>query len=777
MKNRLLLLFAALLFLNSFIPAQEKAFVKAVQEENITKEPYPVPVGEYLERFNKTIGFDPKEVAFETNVSLQKTTWNFEVGTVQTWQASNITNNTFYPVESTCRAVGNHCYIFVENVIWGNTVNQQAVEAVLNAFDNQTPANANKGIYETVTGVFGNPPNRDGDDKIIILILDIKDHHNPPDVMGYVAGYFHEVNQSPSHPNSNKAEIFYIDGVQSNLTTTGGLNTAMSTVAHEFQHMIRFAQFTMSGIAEETFFDECLSLTAELICGYSIFNQTLYAGETNIYLTEWRKDDPDPNLVLNDYSRAARFGLYLLEQFGTEFFIRYRNNKIANISGFNYSITQAGTGRTFNSVLEDWYVANYLNNKNVDGKYGYNYQTPTQVKATEYFNPQVSKTSSVYNMSAEYIAFTGGENLNIKFYSSDNRVKVKALKYDNSSNVLVEDVPMNNTLYSVQEFGNSITKVVFIINFVDPPQAFESDPKKGPFTFSYIATGTAQTGVQELAYDLTEPTGYLPLTPGDSVAVVFEAFPGAKLDSIRVALRGVTQINGGVYEYVGFTNRLGGKNLGNFTAVPTLSAAPPVLNDGAEYPYAIPYPNWVTVDLRSYDINASKDFTVIFPIGAAYPSTNRVMSTYHQSEASYNSFTYASTQSPPRWLYYGVQDRPGYIFLYLIRAYISFGTSDNKEVIELLPSAYSLEQNYPNPFNPSTIISYQIPNQSRVQIRIFDVLGREIRSLIDEEKSTGKYNIAWDGRDNYGKLVSSGNYFYTITAGDFVQTKKMVLMK
>jgi hypothetical protein len=113
----------------------------------------------------------------------------------------------------------------------------------------------------------------------------------------------------------------------------------------------------------------------------------------------------------------------------------------------------------------------------------------------------------------------------------------------------------------------------------------------------------------------------------------------------------------------------------------------------------------------------------------------------------------------------------------LIRAYVSFGTTDNKEVIELLPSTFSLEQNYPNPFNPSTIISYQIPAQSKVQIKIFDALGREIRSLIDEEKSAGKYSIAWDGADNYGKQVASGVYFYSIISKEFVQTKKMVLMR
>jgi flagellar hook assembly protein FlgD len=94
-----------------------------------------------------------------------------------------------------------------------------------------------------------------------------------------------------------------------------------------------------------------------------------------------------------------------------------------------------------------------------------------------------------------------------------------------------------------------------------------------------------------------------------------------------------------------------------------------------------------------------------------------------------------------------------------------------------LPSSFSLEQNYPNPFNPETVISFKIPVSSNVQIKIYDSLGREIRTLIDEFRNAGKQNIYWNSTDNFGKRVSSGVYYYTITAGKNVETKKMVLLK
>jgi photosystem II stability/assembly factor-like uncharacterized protein len=94
-----------------------------------------------------------------------------------------------------------------------------------------------------------------------------------------------------------------------------------------------------------------------------------------------------------------------------------------------------------------------------------------------------------------------------------------------------------------------------------------------------------------------------------------------------------------------------------------------------------------------------------------------------------------------------------------------------------MPKDYALQQNYPNPFNPQTIIRYDLPRSSFVRITIFNLLGLEVKLLVNEEKGTGKHNIYWNSTDNSGKKVSSGVYFYTITADNFTQTKKMVLMK
>ena len=88
------------------------------------------------------------------------------------------------------------------------------------------------------------------------------------------------------------------------------------------------------------------------------------------------------------------------------------------------------------------------------------------------------------------------------------------------------------------------------------------------------------------------------------------------------------------------------------------------------------------------------------------------------------------------------------------------------------PSSFMLSQNYPNPFNPSTSFKYSIAKQSKVLIRIYDIIGNEIETLVNEEKAVGTYELIWDASN-----LPSGVYLYQLTAGDFIQTKKMILMK
>ena len=91
---------------------------------------------------------------------------------------------------------------------------------------------------------------------------------------------------------------------------------------------------------------------------------------------------------------------------------------------------------------------------------------------------------------------------------------------------------------------------------------------------------------------------------------------------------------------------------------------------------------------------------------------------------------------------------------------------------EFIPKEFRLEQNYPNPFNPSTTIEFALPRQAEVTLQIFDLLGRAVTTLVDDELGAGSYKLTFEAED-----LPSGIYFYRLQAGDFIKTRKFTLLK
>ncbi|NJD21157.1 MAG: T9SS type A sorting domain-containing protein [Melioribacter sp.] len=589
MINRSILIFLALTLT---VLAQQQIIIQQEHEKISSEETYPIDARPYLERFNKANGIDEVKLAKEQSLNkVNKTAWNFSVGSKgpysSGWWAADLRTGaspSFYIVPSTCRAVGVNCYIFVEDSSWvdiNNKVNQTVVDSIQFAFDYRTPANPSKGVYQTDVDAFGNVPNVDNDSKIIILLLNIRDGYKGNG--GYVAGFFHSINEINT-TYSNMAEIYYLDCnplpflKQDGTINNSGLTTGMKTTAHEFQHMIHWNYFRSGA---ETFFNEGWSLAAEVINGYSLYNQSYFLGESNHYLLDWRYGDN--TAVLRDYSRAARFSLYLKEQFGSGIFKSYLNNRINGVAGLNYYWSSIGSSRNFFSVLIDWWLANFLN-ENVSSthpEWVYTYTPITKVNPyITYSNPNVinGTTDGLYKYSAEYITFNSGKNLKINFNTSvDGYIQIKAIKV-NGANKIIEDV-IPGVDYYVPDYS-SVTFMVYHNN--------GNDSQTAPFIYSFNSSG-------------------------------------------------ITGVN---------------------------------------------------------------------------------------------------------------------------------------ESIELLPLSFSLDQNYPNPFNPSTEIKYQLPAGSMVSLKIYDMLGREVATLVNEFQQHGQYVKTFQG-----KSLPSGVYLYRLIAGNKVETKKMILMK
>jgi hypothetical protein len=379
--------------------------------------------------------------------------WGFTVGSTHAWYAHDYVASKEYLTNSTCRGVGIHCYIFVEDSMWTTgRVNQNVVDSVMNAFDNAVPANPSKGVYQMDVDAFGNPPDVDNDPRIIILILNIRDGYAGSG--GYIAGYFYGLNELNA-TGSNRAEIYYLDANPANLKSPSGLEDGMSTTAHEFQHMIHW-NYNPNQIA---FVNEGCSLVAEVNCGYPIYSQYYYSREPNHYLLDWRTNDM--TRVLYDYSRAARYFTYLRDQFGMGLFAPIvQNGALKGISSISYGFAQAGSSRSFNDVYLDWEVANKLNDRTVSTGYGYVYPGLPKPVSDTYADPNLSTVAWIQRLGARYLTFAGGTNLKITETAGGANVVVREIAYGSPSSV---DQLSSGVQFAEPGFGTLYDSVTLVL--------------------------------------------------------------------------------------------------------------------------------------------------------------------------------------------------------------------------------------------------------------------------------------------------------------------------
>ena len=636
-------------------------------------------------------------------------------------------------------------------------VKQANVDSVVANFDLHTPADPSKGIYQTDVDAYGTPPDVDNDPRIIILMMNIRDGF---DGGGYIMGYFYGLNEALNGTpklgggvvsGSNEAEIYFLDANPTNLNTTSGLQDAMSTMAHEFCHMI---QYNYSQMKQDTFILEGLSLAAEVNCGYPIYDQYYYALEPNHYLMDFRTLNLD--VVLDDYSRAARFFEYLHEQFTMSVMKPLAQTTFTGTTAFSYALNQVGTSRNFQSIVQDWTVANVLNDRTVDAKYGYTQPGMVSPGELVLMNPNSAPTQVwVQRLAASYISYDAGSNLSVTASSSSAQLAPSAVRFGSPNSVV--SLTSGNQ-YAESGFGSTYPRIDLVLT-----NKSETDS----ILVNLTSSGQAPAFI-ELAHTTSEPAGYLQLNAGDTAAVVFDGVTGATLDSIRVALRRATSIVGGVWKE--------GSSTANLLGTPLVAPFTVIGKVNPSTPYPVPWTNWVTVDLHTSKISAASPFAVGFAYSGVGTADQRLMIAKTPIADGVNSYTYNTEAADPTWYYLTTQAGDS-LYSYLIKAYVSFTVSGVTQSKELLPSSLALAQNYPNPFNPSTRIQYDLPTSHVVRLRVYDNLGRQVAELVNGIQSAGHHEVAWNGRLANGGPAPSGTYFYQIDAGGSKLTRRMVLVK
>jgi hypothetical protein len=188
-------------------------------------------------------------------------------------------------------------------------------------------------------------------------------------------------------------------------------------------------------------------------------------------------------------------------------------------------------------------------------------------------------------------------------------------------------------------------------------------------------------------------------------------------------------------------------------------------------PLIAPYPDSVQVHICTGQNPSSailKLQTIKSNDSAGYPLNNNTW-----REFKYNLSQFAGQKIYIAWRYYMVISQSSGLWVNIDDLFIGNHSAIGiKQIGSEIPADYELLQNYPNPFNPSTRINFSIPKSSSVKITVYDPLGREIETILNQNMKAGYYSAAW----NSGNLPS-GVYFYKIRAGEFTKTKKMILVK
>lgn len=409
----------------------------------------------------------------------------------------NIQARRFDTLTAELRAIGNFSYVWVSlQELANGHVTMTEVNAMLKALEQSTSASSldsTKGVLDIDRRAFGNPPNVNsnfekgkGDGKTHFLICDIQDGWNGTG--GFVAGFFFSVDVSPfGNSSSNKRDILYIDsspGIYFNGVRK--LQTALSTTAHEFQHLIHWNYDP----SEIDFFNEGLSMYAEVLCGFEMTGPARYFSNTNVTLTSW-------NNMLDDYSRAAIWTLYLGEQFGLPFIKNFTQNTLTGIAGFESAVALSGFPADFPLTLQNFLTANWVNARQIDTAYGYKLKIagrPT-IK-TEHLEPNVSTSATLVQQAVDYITFPNVTKFKISFNVPQN-FSIRSVE-TGPLGARVRNVPLSSQV-SFPDLGVGYTSVAFVV--VNASPVFSG-------TYSYTASGEITKFLVEEKYDDGSPDAF-----------------------------------------------------------------------------------------------------------------------------------------------------------------------------------------------------------------------------------------------------------------------------
>ncbi|MGM0599847.1 MAG: hypothetical protein ACQETH_08545 [Candidatus Rifleibacteriota bacterium] len=421
---------------------------------------------------------------------------NYKVGDVETFWTKNIVENKFEQTKAELKAIGKHCYIFVEQ---GKSLSDEVFENVRKQFDEV--------IYPTNTSTFGFEwkPGIDGDERITLLMFDIKDGFDGTG--GFVGGYFFAGDQflnsqiPPSYNiKSNEREMFYLDINPSDPTK----DHYMSIVAHEFQHMIHFAHDSK----ETTWVNEACSQIAPYLCGFGHANQIVsYMKTPDNSLTAWAEDQ-----MVANYGQVYLWNYYIYNRFlandnsRKDFFKKLVDSKQKGINGYVEAFKALDV--TFDEMFERFAVTNFINNPELGKKNEYGYD-----KSLGRLKLPVSETVKAIPAEIEgEVLFWSADAIKVDLANAKSKVDISF-----SAPMHSLDASHFNTFSVAVIEKNSRDKVTPKITYIDVKQNASEKIQAGKVTIvptkeydtaMIVVIGTAPEEADENIYKKAKAVGY-----------------------------------------------------------------------------------------------------------------------------------------------------------------------------------------------------------------------------------------------------------------------------
>ena len=377
------------------------------------------------------------------------------IGTERTFFVPDFRSLQQYTVSAALRGIGNFCYIFVEEAEWNTRVTPETVASIVRAFDVATPANPQQGIYPTLTGFFGVPPDIDENGRIILLLLNIRDANHANQ---YTAGFFNPVDQSrgvlraPGFRGfpirSNEADILYIDTQPLNPNS----EVAHNVIAHEFLHLIHWRHDPH----EATWVDEGCAGYASFLCGYSVLEHVdAFEKTPSVSLIAWPETDAD---ALPHYGAAFLWMLYLHEQHGgTETLTEIVRNRGTSLTGVADALALRGITQKVSDIFIQWKLANYLSDY-----HAVRLSLSPRRWHTSY--PSGAQEGKLSNFSADYIGFedAGGLTLGFSSNSGGTGSTAHAIEFHNTGDIHVREIKLSAGNSGSVVLPNSVTEALLV---------------------------------------------------------------------------------------------------------------------------------------------------------------------------------------------------------------------------------------------------------------------------------------------------------------------------